>query len=97
MSQLYWLEPWEPIVMLPGSTSAGGKLLFHVTKADTGPSGSGHTLPERVRERWVSIDRLTENKREDGRDAVRIDRSSDGEQERRRRDVVRTDRVVDRP
>ena len=32
---------------------------------------------ERVRERWVSIDRLTENKREDGRDAVRTDRVVD--------------------
>uniref|UniRef100_A0A0D3BEV7 AP2/ERF domain-containing protein n=1 Tax=Brassica oleracea var. oleracea TaxID=109376 RepID=A0A0D3BEV7_BRAOL len=32
MSQLYWLEPWGPIVMLPGSTPAGGELLIHVTK-----------------------------------------------------------------
>ncbi|CAF2013330.1 unnamed protein product [Brassica napus] len=45
MSQLYCLEPWGPIVMLPGSTPAGGELLIPVTKAGTGPSGSGHTLP----------------------------------------------------
>ena len=45
MSELYWLEPWGPIVMLPGSTLAGGELLFHVTKAGTGSSGSRHTLP----------------------------------------------------
>ena len=31
--------------MFPGSTPAGGELLFHVTKAGIGPSGSGHTLP----------------------------------------------------
>ncbi|KAF3507681.1 hypothetical protein F2Q69_00004998 [Brassica cretica] len=32
MGQLYWLEPWGPIVMLPGSTPAGGELPIHVTK-----------------------------------------------------------------
>ena len=45
MSQLYWLEPWGPIVMLPGSTPAGGELLIPVTKVGTGPSGSGKNLP----------------------------------------------------
>ena len=45
MSQLYWLEPWGPIVMLPGSTPAGGELLIHVTKGGTGPSGSGKNFP----------------------------------------------------
>ena len=44
MSQLYWLEPWGPIVMLPGSTPAGGELLIPVTKVGTGPSGSGKNL-----------------------------------------------------
>ena len=44
MSQLYWLEPWGPIVMLPGSTPAGGEVLISVTKAGTRPSGSGNTL-----------------------------------------------------
>ena len=44
MSQLYWLEPWGPIVMLPDSTPAGGELLIPIIKAGTGPSGSGHTL-----------------------------------------------------
>ncbi|KAF3514245.1 hypothetical protein F2Q69_00004102 [Brassica cretica] len=42
---LYWLEPWGPIVMLPGSTPAGAELLIPITKAGTGPSGSGNTLP----------------------------------------------------
>ncbi|KAL0756601.1 hypothetical protein Bca101_094269 [Brassica carinata] len=45
MSQLYWLESWGPIVMLPGSTPAGGELLIPVTKVGTGPSGSGKNLP----------------------------------------------------
>ncbi|KAF3537837.1 hypothetical protein F2Q69_00025029 [Brassica cretica] len=36
MSQLYGLEPWGPIVMLPGSTPAGGELLISVTKCGTG-------------------------------------------------------------
>ena len=45
MSQLYWLELWGPIVMLPGSTPAGGELLIPVTKVGTGPSGSGKNLP----------------------------------------------------
>ena len=44
MSQLYWLEPWGPIVMLPGSTPVGGELLIPVTKVGTGPSGLGKNL-----------------------------------------------------
>ncbi|KAL0683589.1 hypothetical protein Bca4012_050437 [Brassica carinata] len=45
MSQLYWLESWGPIVMLSGSTPAGGELLIPVTKVGTGPSDSGKNLP----------------------------------------------------
>ncbi|WZZ90387.1 hypothetical protein YC2023_118966 [Brassica napus] len=53
MSQLYWLEPWGPNVMLPGSTPAGGELLIPVTKVGTGPSGSGKNLPgEDIHRRW---------------------------------------------
>ena len=45
MSPFSWLEFWRPIVMLSGSTPAGGELFITAIKTGTGPSGSGHTLP----------------------------------------------------
>ena len=47
MSQLYCLEPCGPIVMLPGSTSAGGELLIHVTKRVLGLRAQD--IPSRVK------------------------------------------------